>query len=155
MARLPLTPTLTPDAVSAMADALAEEDRGLEHRYDVKRVNDPSGKHDSCRYFVLDPKHDPLARVALAAYADEAKAAGYAALADDLEALVKQNQTREPRNLLAVVENTRGDRYYRFSIEENLVGPWRAINGDRIVNTGGIEFTDLGEVRLVCGGIDA
>lgn len=45
---------------------------GLTNRYRVEKINDPSGKHADCRYFVLDPQHDPLARIALAAYADAA-----------------------------------------------------------------------------------
>lgn len=60
-------------------------DEGLLHKYDVTRVNDTVGKHADCRYFVLDPQHDRLARGALAAYATQARADGYAALADDLE----------------------------------------------------------------------
>lgn len=147
------TPALTPEGVSAMAESLADEDRGLEHRYDVKRVNDLIGKHNDCRYFVLDPKHDPLARVALKAYADEAKSAGYTALADDLEDLVKQTQTREPRGLLAVVEASKGTRYYRWSVEEGLETPWRAMTNERINPTGGWPFGDLGEVRVISEGL--
>lgn len=45
---------------------------GLQERYRVEKVHDPKGKHRGCRYFVLDPQHDPLARIALAAYADAA-----------------------------------------------------------------------------------
>lgn len=61
-----------------------EQATGLLHKYDVKRVNDPDGKHDGCRYFVLDPQHDPLARDALASYAKAAHYAGYEALAQAL-----------------------------------------------------------------------
>lgn len=57
---------------------------GLERRYDVKKVNDPDGKHDDCRYFVLDPLHDLLARKALATYRFEARMAGFDALSNDL-----------------------------------------------------------------------
>lgn len=42
---------------------------GLEGRYEVRKVDDPTGKHDQCRYFVLDPQHDPLAAAALRYYA--------------------------------------------------------------------------------------
>ena len=63
---------------------LAEKDAWLEARYRVKKINDSTGKHDQCRYFVLDPLHDPLARAALAAYRDAASHAGYDALATDL-----------------------------------------------------------------------
>lgn len=57
---------------------------GLESRYDVRKINDPEGKHGECRYFVLDPEHDPLAREALSVYAITAHTHGYKALADDL-----------------------------------------------------------------------
>lgn len=49
------------------------------------REDRPGRKHDGCRYFVLDLDHDPLAIPALRSYAVAARAAGYAALADDLE----------------------------------------------------------------------
>lgn len=61
-----------------------EKDAGLEARYHVRKINDPTGKHDDCRYFVLDPQHDPLAVVALLAYERAAREAGFHALADDL-----------------------------------------------------------------------
>ena len=41
------------------------------------------GKHDGCWYFVLDPQHDPHARIALAAYAVDC-APHYPKLAEDL-----------------------------------------------------------------------
>lgn len=43
---------------------------GLEARYEVKKINDPEGKHDKCRYFVLDPQHDSFAKQALNFYAN-------------------------------------------------------------------------------------
>lgn len=42
---------------------------GLRDKYRVERHDDPTGKHNDCRYFVLDPQHDPIAREALALYA--------------------------------------------------------------------------------------
>ena len=63
----------------------AEKDAGLEGRYRVKKINDPTGKHDGCRYFVLDPQHDLLALQALKYYARLARNAGYVPLADDLD----------------------------------------------------------------------
>lgn len=42
---------------------------GLEYKYDVKKNSDPHGKHRNCRYFVLDPQHDELARAAIEFYA--------------------------------------------------------------------------------------
>lgn len=63
-----------------------EREQGLLHKYDVRRANDPTGKHDDCRYFVLDPQHDPLAMYALARYAELAAVNGYEALAVDIDA---------------------------------------------------------------------
>ena len=45
------------------------DERGLLAKYRVEKINDPAGKHDACRYFVLDPQHDPIAREALNYYA--------------------------------------------------------------------------------------
>lgn len=59
---------------------------GLEPRYEVKKIRDPEGKHDRCRYFVLDPQHDPIARVALQVYSELAEKAGHGSLAIDLNA---------------------------------------------------------------------
>lgn len=50
---------------------MATSEPGLEARYHVKRVGDAMGKHDACRYFVLDPQHDATARFALECYAQE------------------------------------------------------------------------------------
>jgi hypothetical protein len=49
------------------ANSLGE---GLVAKYEVTKLNDPTGKHEGCNYFVLDPQHDPTARIALKAYAD-------------------------------------------------------------------------------------
>jgi hypothetical protein len=38
-----------------------EKTLGLLPKYTVTRNNDPVGKHDDCKFFVLDPTHDPLA----------------------------------------------------------------------------------------------
>ena len=66
----------------AMTD---EKERGLESRYEVKKIGDSEGKHDECRFFVLDPQHDIIARAALARYAQVARAEGFGALASDLD----------------------------------------------------------------------
>lgn len=58
--------------------------RGLYNRYEVTRLNDPDDKHADCRYFVLDPKHDPIARDVLALYADRTRRDGNEALAKSL-----------------------------------------------------------------------
>jgi hypothetical protein len=62
-----------------------EKNEGIVHKYDVKRVNDPEGKHDDCWYFVLDPQHDPIAQIALREYLAVAQSLGYAQLADDIK----------------------------------------------------------------------
>lgn len=46
----------------------------------------PGGKHDGCRYFVLDATHDPYAVAALHAYADACETTR-PTLADDVRAL--------------------------------------------------------------------
>ena len=63
---------------------MSDRDRGILHKYDVRRVLDPFGKHEGCRYFVMDPQHDHIARAALIAYAETAEAEGYEQLAGDL-----------------------------------------------------------------------
>lgn len=68
----------------------AEKATGLYDKYIVKRSNgssEPGGKHESCKYFVLDLVHDKLARPALEAYAIAAHDAGYKKLAADLASL--------------------------------------------------------------------
>lgn len=57
---------------------------GLVQKYEVHRLNDEAGKHDDCRFFVLDPQHDAIARYALASYAYEADRTGNKRLADDI-----------------------------------------------------------------------
>lgn len=61
--------------------------RGLYEKFHVERTDGrsaPGEKHAGCAYFVLDLDHDPLAMVALQAYEDAARKAGYHQLADDL-----------------------------------------------------------------------
>ena len=62
-----------------------EATTGLEARYHVEKINDPTGKHDGCRFFVLDPQHDPIAREALRDYAVHALSYGHVALYQDLD----------------------------------------------------------------------
>lgn len=50
---------------------MVDRNDGLYGKYRVRRINDPKGKHDSCPFFVLDPRHDPHARTALLTYASE------------------------------------------------------------------------------------
>lgn len=61
-----------------------EAQAGLQARYYVRKISDPTGQHDDCRYFVLDPEHDPIALEVLSYYIEFARRDGYEALADDL-----------------------------------------------------------------------
>lgn len=65
----------------------------LEHRYDVKKVNDPTGKHDECPYFVLDIRHDEAARFALRAYGAYMKMAGDFEFGQELTDLAEKHRT--------------------------------------------------------------
>ncbi len=56
---------------------------GLYKKYDVRRVNDPTGKHEKCEYYVLDLVHDKFSANALEAYA-RACERGFPKLAYDL-----------------------------------------------------------------------
>lgn len=76
-----------------------DRDRGLYRKFWVERTDGqsaPGRKHDGCEYYVLDLTHDPLAVPALGAYAAAARAAGFALLADDLEAKLRRLSGREP-----------------------------------------------------------
>lgn len=78
---------------TTVGEALMPKDErpvGLIEKYHVQRANDPLGKHSDCRFFVLDPRHDPLAIDALLAYAQAASRAGYHALAHDLREWAKR-----------------------------------------------------------------
>lgn len=46
-----------------------DQERGLYGKYRVSRIEDPTGKHKDCEYYVLDLVHDKYAMAALAAYA--------------------------------------------------------------------------------------
>lgn len=68
-----------------MSDTLDKE-IGLYEKYRVERCDGSSeegGKHEDCRYFVLDLTHDPHAAPALRAYAKSC-ATDYPMLAFDL-----------------------------------------------------------------------
>lgn len=70
----------------------ADHQRGLYDKYIVRRVDGSSergGKHEHCRYFVLDlnADHDPHAAAALDAYANSC-AREFPALAADLRRIV-------------------------------------------------------------------
>lgn len=46
-----------------------DRNRGWYRKYEVRRLNDPNGKHVDCEYFVLDIMHDDHVPAALRAYA--------------------------------------------------------------------------------------
>ena len=46
-----------------------DNERGIYRKYEVTRLNDPSGKHEHCAFFVLDLVHDKFSTPALRAYA--------------------------------------------------------------------------------------
>lgn len=71
-------------------DDVADESPGFRRKYFVKKLRDPDGKHDSCRYFVLDPQHDPLARQALSLYATLTDDAGNRGLCLDIREWLRE-----------------------------------------------------------------
>lgn len=75
---------------------MSTDPEGLGHKYQVERRDDAAGKHTGCRYFVLDPLHDSLARSAIAVYAAQAKQNGQIALAEDLQRWIGQLRTETP-----------------------------------------------------------
>lgn len=65
---------------------------GLYNKFWVRRTNGgsrPGGKHEKCRYFVLDVNHDPFAVTALRAYAAACQEK-YPELADDLRDIARK-----------------------------------------------------------------
>lgn len=70
---------------------MPDKTRGLYKKFNVTRVDgtdQKGGKHEGCHYLVLDLDHDPIARTAAIAYANEAHKAGYNDLSADIENLV-------------------------------------------------------------------
>lgn len=64
-----------------------DEQRGIYEKFRVQRLDDSTGKHDECFYFVLDTDHDPFAKYALVAYALACRET-HPTLSDDLLKLV-------------------------------------------------------------------
>jgi hypothetical protein len=46
-----------------------DREKGWYEKYYVARLNDETGKHERCEFFVLDLVHDRHARMAMLAYA--------------------------------------------------------------------------------------
>jgi hypothetical protein len=95
--------------------------RGLYRKYRVERTDGssgPGGKHEQCRYFVLDLEHDQYSIPALAAYSRACRAE-YPALAADLDQiLAAQPERQEPSD----EELARVARAEFFG--ENYCGDW-------------------------------
>jgi hypothetical protein len=70
-----------------------DQTRGIYRKYDVQRLNDPTGKHNDCYYFVLDRVHDKHAVPALEAYVASCKEE-FPELARDLQYEIEQMKQR-------------------------------------------------------------
>lgn len=90
---------------------MSDENRGLYRKYKVERTDGssaPGGKHEDCRYFVLDLEHDEFSVPALQAYAAAAESR-YPNLARDLFAMVGRRSadlTDEEREALLWMRNS-------------------------------------------------
>ena len=72
----------------------ADKTKGLYRKFNVERTDGssgPGGKHEHCRYYVLDLDHDPHAPAAIRAYADSCRS-DYLVLAADLDAIFPNAQ---------------------------------------------------------------
>lgn len=70
--------------------SIKDKSEGIYGKYRVDRLDggtEPGGKHENCKYFVLDLAHDPYAMPALVAYADACRQ-DFPALAMDLDVIV-------------------------------------------------------------------
>ena len=71
--------------------------KGVYNKFEVRRIDggsEPGGKHEHCRYFVLDMDHDPYAIDALYAYA-EACYNEYPQLSKDLAHIAHELEKRK------------------------------------------------------------
>jgi hypothetical protein len=79
---------------------MGDANRGLYEKFKVTRTDGSSesgGKHEYCRYFVLDLDHDPHAAAALDAYAWSCHEQ-YPSLAFDLLDQVEDIRSRQPKD---------------------------------------------------------
>jgi hypothetical protein len=77
----------------AAAANAPDRSRGLIGKFAVARVDGsdaPGGRHEGCRYFVLDMTHDRHAIPALRAYAESCEADGYLELGKDLRSAANE-----------------------------------------------------------------
>lgn len=85
--------TAAPNQGNDMNTNDADKTKGLYNKFTVTRTDGssgPGGKHEHCRYFVLDLDHDPHAQAAILAYANSCRDT-YPMLAADLDTLLLSN----------------------------------------------------------------
>jgi len=80
---------------TTVGEARTTDDRQRD-KYRVERIGGTPGKHDECRFFVLDPQHDEHAVTAIRAYADAVRPSG---LADRLDQWVGWTLRRDDMDL--------------------------------------------------------
>lgn len=78
---------------------VSDEAKRLYRKYRVTRIDDATGKHDGCEFFVLDWMHDRFAVPAIRAYAD-ACAAEFPLLATELRYLAIYYENRHAEGSL-------------------------------------------------------
>lgn len=93
--------------------ATRREDERLGAKYRVERTSDPTGKHEECGYFVLDPRHDPHAVTAIRAYSAAVRSER-PGLADDLDAWVGAPVSDTRREDVAGAVRDAIDQSYTF-----------------------------------------
>lgn len=97
-----------------------EDEAALYGKYRVEKVSDPTGKHAHCRYFVLDPAHDPRAVPAIRAYADTVRADS-----PDLAAGLDEWVGRAP-----ATEDASAESFAAELITMSVLGPDKDCDGD-------------------------
>jgi hypothetical protein len=120
---------------------MSDRAMGLFKKYVVTRTDNsdqPGGKHDGCRYFVLDLTHDKHALPAIAAYARSARLDGYNALADDLDGILASHEHLATETIAPVSKAHLRARMYAVS-HRNRTGEWppiKTIRAQAKVGTG-------------------
>lgn len=82
----------------------SDTNKGLYQKFRVERTDGssaPGGKHEHCRYFVLDLDHDPHALLALKGYVISCRQY-FPELAKDLDALIEILETRKANTPITI-----------------------------------------------------
>jgi len=111
-----------------------EHQAGLLRKYDVRRLNDPAGKHTGCTYFVLDLKHDKFAAPAIAAYAAACRDE-YPVLAAELVPLCQRSSNEEIRQTNHLSEGPRTSERPAVSREDAGSSPVAGVPLDSVPTT--------------------